>query len=179
MARTVKIPGDNRPPSGPESAPSAKPRAGRRSTTGTGGAGGSSAPGVTPEPKMSADDKKLHASLTRMYTMVGVAVTGMGMARSDIGLATAGVNITSMAEDTSSSWIELAQQNPKVRRALNGLVTGSAAANVIGSNVAMIAPILAARGAVPPPVGAMFLSDDAKAFYNAQAAAANNGTPQG
>jgi hypothetical protein len=127
---------------------------------------------------MSADDKKLHASLVRMYSMMGVGMTGFGQARGDIGLATAGVNVMSNASETADAWIELAQQNPRVRQALNGLVTGGAMANLIGSHVAIVAPILAARGAIPPGVGMMFLSDEAKTFaQNAQreAAAAQNG----
>jgi hypothetical protein len=66
-----------------------------------------------------------------------------------------------------------------VRQALNGLVAGGAAANLAACHLAIVAPILAARGAIPPQVGAMFLSDEAKQHYM-QAAAAQadrNGTP--
>jgi hypothetical protein len=114
---------------------------------------------------MTPDDRKLHASLIRFYGMVGVGITGAGMARGDVGLATVGVNITSQAEGTADAWIELSQQNPRVRKVLQGFVQGSAAANLIGAHVGMVVPLLAARGMVNGQVSGMFLSEEAKQFY--------------
>jgi hypothetical protein len=181
MARTVNLDGQDRPSQGPESAPrAAKPRAKRSAAPRQGGTGGgSSAATGAPGPRITGDDAKLHASLTRLYSMIGVGVTGVGNAKGDIGLSTAGVNILATAGDTADAWIELAQQNDRVRQALNGLVAGGAAANLAACHLAIVAPILAARGAIPPQVGAMFLSDEAKQHYM-QAAAAQadrNGTP--
>lgn len=184
MAETMNVKGASkkRPPRQSEAAPSAKPRA-RQAAPGAGSGGGGTPSGAAPpEPRMTPDDKKLHASLTRFYAMVGMGVTSAGMARQDLGLATAGVNITSMAEETANSYLELAQQSPRMRKALQGFVQGSAAAALIGSHIAMAAPVLAARGVVDPNIGAMFLSDDAKAFFTANAtppSATNGSQPAG
>ena len=114
--------GGSRPPGG-ESAP--KPAAKRKPKAATGGGGGgSSAPQSTPTPepiKLTGEEKKLHGSLVRFHAMIGMGVQQVGRARRDPNMAVAGVNIVAMASDTADSWMELAQQNPAVKKALSGL----------------------------------------------------------
>ena len=179
MSRTVKLDGD--PSQGSERAPkgAAKPRAAKRAAPREGGSGGASSGATTPPtPKITGNDAKLHASLVRFYGMAGMGLRTAGTMKGDLGLATAGVNIVATASDTADAWIELAQQNPRVRKVLEGFVQGSAAANLAGAHIAMVLPVLAARGVVPPQMGAMFLSDEAQGFYRDSyaAAAATNGS---
>jgi hypothetical protein len=168
MADRVKIPGDDRPPRGEEKSPRAK----RTSTSGGAGAsaraGETSSPG-TAAPTYRGNDRKLHEALTRMYTSVGIGMQGVAMMRGDGGLAIAAVNITSVASDTADAWMELAQQNPRVRATLEGLVQGSAVATLAACHVSMVVPVLASRGVVPGELANMFLTEDAKRYATAMA----------
>lgn len=110
--------------------------------------------------------------------MVGMGVHAVAQARGDVNMVAAGVNITSQANGTADAWLELSQQNPQVKRMLQGFVQGSAVANLVGAHVAMIAPIVASRGIIPPQVGLMFLSPDAVAAAEAMMAAQRNGATQ-
>ena len=175
--------GGSRPPGG-ESAP--KPAAKRKPKAATGGGGGgSSAPQSTPTPepiKLTGEEKKLHGSLVRFHAMIGMGVQQVGRARRDPNMAVAGVNIVAMASDTADSWMELAQQNPAVKKALSGFVQGGAIAGVAGCYVAMALPIVVATGQPQlAPLATMFLHDDARAAAPgiiAEMQAQQNGTPQ-
>lgn len=189
MAERIKTPGTDKPPRG-EKPPRAK-RAADASGGGTGASarrgGSSSTPAAAAPPRKAptGQDAKLHAALVQMYAGVGIGVQGIAMmGGGDVGLAVSGANILSMAESTADAWIELAQQNPKVRATLEGLVTGSAVATLVGCHASMVVPVLASRGVVPGQVANMFLTDDAKTYAAhlaeqqraAAAAAAQNGT---
>lgn len=184
MSRKVNLEGEKRPPRG-ESPPRGGERGGASATTGEsarGGASSSSSGPAAPSTKLSAADKKLHGALTQMYGGIGMGVQGIATLSGDIGLSIAGANITTMASDTADAWLSLAQQNPRVRAMLEGMVQGSAVATLVGCHASMILPVLASRGVVPGEVANMFLTTEAKEYAAAMAAArttaGQNGTHQ-
>lgn len=184
MARTIPT---DRPTRGEEESPrttrarSAAAGAAKGGGRARGGesSGTASAP---PTPPLRGDDKKLHSALVQFYVSIGMGAQGIAAMKGDIGLVAAGANIVSNAEAVADAWVELAQQNPKVRTMLQGFIQGSSVATLVGLHASMVVPMLGARNMVPPEVAGMFLSQQARetaaafaAKQAAQQAATNNG----
>jgi hypothetical protein len=124
---------------------------------------------AAPEPKVrSKRDRDLIAALAQFYGMVGIGLTAAGQGINNPGLAVAGVNVASRGEVTAEAWVDLAENNPAIRKALEGFLAGSAWATVIGGHVMMAAPVaLSLRTDTPPAVATLAwnacLTDEAKA----------------
>jgi len=108
----------------------------------------------------SAEDRKLQTELTGIYQGIGVAVGGIGVAREDQGLMGTGAMFAANAEAASSAWLDYADQNPAVKRALKKFTEASAVGSLVAVHVVMLAPLLIDRGVIPASVagvtGAMF-----------------------
>jgi hypothetical protein len=190
MADTIPVPGADRPPRG-ERKPRAKPRAQqppRRDATSSGREGdtpdgSADSPPLTRPRRRSSADRRILESLTGMYGMVGAGIAGVGQVQGNAGLLAAGINVTVQGETLAGQWLDLAEEVPAVRRALEGMLKGGAVSVVVMGNAGIALPILAAAGIIPQQVGNMFLAPEAVEAgmaYQAQqqaAAAAANGTP--
>lgn len=171
MAETIRIKDtENRPPRGEQS-----PRAKREKHSDsaqdapsrdrdTGSAGGSipRSRQSVPNTKAARLDAQIKDSLVNLYGTIGLAIGGVGQTQGNAGLVAAGVNITLHAPDTADVWLELGQQIPAVRRALESMLTGSAIATLAMSHVAMVAPVVAALGLIPGSFAEPFMRDEAK-----------------
>ena len=97
------------------------------------------------EPKERTRElKRLEDQLTDVYASIGVwggmagqfgHLTGQVVARNSTNLA--------------ASWVDLAEKNPGVRRALQNFVQAGGWAGVIGAHVAVALPIAAMAGVLP------------------------------
>lgn len=129
-----------RPPRG-ESAPKTAPKA--------------TAPKVDPPKKTrTAADKKLGVSVAGFYQTAGLGLLAMGMNREDAGLAGTGTALIENAETVAEAWLDLADQNPAVKRALVKFTQVSAAGTLVTMHGMMLLPLLADRGVIPPMVAA-------------------------
>jgi hypothetical protein len=165
-----------RPPRGDGTRP-------RKSTPGTdakGEAGGAShsgththnAPPAEPTPKRRTPaDRKLQEAVAGLYQTAGMAIIGVGMSRSSEDTANAGAHIVNMAPAVSDAWIDLANQNPQVKRYLQKLGEGSATATLIGLHVAMLAPLAAAGGLLPDSFGEVLTKMNGTFDHNGQSTA--------
>lgn len=95
------------------------------------------------------DERKLAASISGTYSMMGTGLIGIGMRMDDAGIAGSGVSMVNMAEETAAAWIELSRKNPKVKAYLKKITEAGASAVVIGMHIAMFMPLLASRGILP------------------------------
>lgn len=192
MADTIRIPDQDQRPPREERAPrddtsrrAATSRAGSGDDKGGTGARSSGAPASRPR-RRNRDDTLILESLTGMYGMVGAGVAGIGQIQGNAGLVAAGVNVTLQGETLAQQWLDLGEQVPAVRSALEGMLKGGAVSVVIMGNAGVAIPVLAALGIIPAPVGNMFLAPEAveagqayqqmQAAAAAAAAAANGGT---
>ena len=140
MAQIIDIDGKKageRPPRGetpPKREPKAKPKAAA----------------AEPTPKRrTPTDRKLAAELTSTYQGIGLAVSGIGVARSDTGLMGTGAAMVNNAEHASEAWLDLADQNPRVKAALVKFTEASAIGSLVAVHLSMAVPLLASRGVIP------------------------------
>lgn len=111
---------------------------------------GDTGPGTAP-PRTPAI-RKLETQVHDFYAQLG---TYLGLMMPDPFL---GVAIAGNAEPASGAWADLAAQDPKVKAAIERVLSGGVWANVIGIHVAGIAiPVLAYYGRLPEHVSAMVL----------------------
>lgn len=147
MPEPIDIPGaaTERPPRD-ETTPKAKPRASR-----------AKAPPTEPAPKQrTSADRKLADSLAGVYQMVGAGIVGIGQTRLMAGIASdnaravahgnrltnMGVQTVNLSETAAEAWLDVADQNPKVKRALKRFSETSATAVLIGIHFQMLLPML-------------------------------------
>lgn len=78
----------------------------------------------------------LNTKVERMYMIVGTMVAPFG--RFVPVLKPLGDNLKSFSEEAAEAWIELAQEDPKVRKALEQLTSASTWGNIVGVHVAII-----------------------------------------
>jgi hypothetical protein len=103
-----------------------------------------------PEPKRrTPTDKKLASSIAGTYQAVGVTLIGFGQHKDDKGLVFTGIKVCESAEPIADAWLDLADQNPAVKKALKKFTEVTAAGTLIGMHVSMILPLLADRNIVP------------------------------
>lgn len=114
-------------------------------------------PASPPPPRGSGDtraragnDRKLKEGLQGLYTTIGMTVLATA---GDDPTRYAGEHIVNMAEPAADAWIDLGNQNPKVKAALVKFSEGTAAAAIIGIHVTMLAPFLLAKGMIPERIG--------------------------
>lgn len=113
-------------------------------------------PKVKPaEPKKrTPTDKKLAAELASTYQGIGLAVMGVGNLRQDPGVIATGVAVVEHAEQASEAWLDLADQNPKVKAALKRFTEASAVGSLVMVHASMLIPLAASRGIIPGPLAA-------------------------
>lgn len=97
-------------------------------------------------------DARLMEDVTGLYEMVGGGLVAFGLARKNVPLAAAGVNIGESAEGVASAWLDLADRNPAVRAGLERFVAATSGGALLGYHVAMIAPLAAAFGLLNPMI---------------------------
>jgi hypothetical protein len=98
---------------------------------------------------LTADERKLAASIEQAYGMIGVTVSSVGLRLKDQGLIATGVKTGEMADALALAWIELARKNPKLKAYLKKMVEASAAGVLVGMHVMVLMPLLADRGIIP------------------------------
>lgn len=125
----------------------------------------------TPKPKVTPTNRKLKASVQSTYESVGLLVIGVGMSKQDNGLIGSGQAITTNAEAAADAWLELADQNPAVKRAMQRFAEGSAVATLVTVHVGMLLPLAASRGVIP----AAFMGMPGMAPTEPEPTAAQNG----
>jgi hypothetical protein len=142
-------------------------------------------PGVERErPKRTPELRRMETQLADLYVQAAVI---LGIATGPTGNM-AGTVIASKAGVLAESWIDLAERDPRVRRAIKSILQGGGWAGVIAAHVGVALPIAALVGVLPPPVaqkvfmGLMLTEPDLYAqlqaqqeAVRAQAAAAANG----
>lgn len=102
-------------------------------------------PFAGPEKERSRDMRRLEAQLTEVYVTVG---TYGGMAAGKRGMLS-GTIVAANAGILASSWIDLAERDARVKRALQNIVQSGGWAGVIGAHVVAVLPILAVYGVLP------------------------------
>lgn len=120
-----------------------------------GGATAKSPPASSGAPRRGSM-ARVRESLIGTYAMVGVMTVASSQGREDPSLQVLGESITLRAEAAADAWLELADQNPAVKRALIAFAEGSAIASLLTIHFAMLAPFLAAREVIPPMFAAPF-----------------------
>lgn len=110
---------------------------------------------ITADKKRTPADKKLGAELASAYQGIGLAVIGIGISREDNGVRDTGVSMVNHAEQAAEAWLDLADQNPAVKRALKKFTEASAIGSLVVVHLSMAAPLLADRGVIPAPLAAM------------------------
>lgn len=109
-----------------------------------------------PEKKpLTPTDKKLAEDLTQIYATIGLAIHGIGSVREDVGLSNMGMAVIQRAETLSENWLELANTNPAIKKALKKITEGGAWGSLIIGHAICIVPFLADRGVIPPAVAEM------------------------
>lgn len=89
--------------------------------------------------------KKLERQLTDVYVQGGLVLS---IAGEDFG----GKLIARRADLLAGSWVDLAENDPKVKRGLDRFLAGSGWSAVIISHAMIALPIAAARGLLPAPI---------------------------
>lgn len=131
----------------PRPTPRGGPRAAATGATESTGSAGRDTP-----TKRGTVDKKLVTNITDTYTMLGMMVSGAGLARGDEGLVGSGQSLVNRADRFGEAWLGLANRNPKVKAALVRFTEGTATAEILVLHVAVLMPLLASRGVVPVPM---------------------------
>lgn len=105
----------------------------------------------TPNSRTAGSNAKgvdgLISNLSEMYAMLGLAV---GFADGFTGM-----QIASRSDEMAESWRTLVNTNPKVRKALEKMVTGSGWGTVVTAHVLTVLPILVHHKIVPD-LGSLF-----------------------
>lgn len=104
--------------------------------------------------KRPPTDRRIADSITGTYQSAGMVIIAAAMARQDEGLLGTGQAVVNGAESASEAWLELADQNPKVKKALQRFSEGSAVATLFAVHIGMVLPLAASRGVLPPMFGA-------------------------
>lgn len=93
-------------------------------------------PAATPRPTAAQKkDEVLKQDLAQLYTLAGVMTS---LVRADIGNS-----MVEHGEEAADKWIELAQKNTRVRKALEDLTAASVWGAIIAVHVKMFAPAIA------------------------------------
>lgn len=104
--------------------------------------------------KRGTGDLKLKTELAGTYSTIGMAVAGIGISKKDGGIAGTGAALVNHAEAAADAWLDLADRNPKVKLALMRMTEASAIGALVTVHMAILMPLLADRGVVPPSIAA-------------------------
>lgn len=89
----------------------------------------------------------IKAGMTQLYTMAGLAVS-MVPTQSPVPQAV-GLQMGAQAEQCAAAWEQLAKENPRVREALEQLLTVSSVGVLIAAHAPIVTAGAAAAGALP------------------------------
>lgn len=104
-----------------------------------GAASGSSStpPSAAPRSRKPTKDETLQVKLSRMYMMLGTMMQPFG--RFYPVLAPIGDNLKTFSDDAAQCWVELAEQDKRVREILESMTSASTWGNVVGIHLAIFA----------------------------------------
>lgn len=126
-------------------------------------------------------DRKLQDGLRDLYVQAGLIVDMGHIPLGKPGLHVAAVNIITRAPTMAEEWMDLADQNPAVKEALNRFLSGTSLVGVVMAHAFLAIPVVAAMGVNVPTMAVLAsLSPEAQAEYaklaaEAMAAATANG----
>lgn len=106
------------------------------------GASSTTTPRKPANPRTAASITRIRAGLVMTFTMAGMGVS--------VYDGWDGQVIALNAERLADAWCELAEQNPRVRKALERMLEGSAWGGAIGTTAAVAVPIAVRHGMLPP-----------------------------
>jgi hypothetical protein len=86
----------------------------------------------------------------------------------DEGIKGVGTMMFNNADAAALAWLDLADQNPKVKQWLQRVTEASAVGSLVAVHMAMVFPLLVDRGVIPGPAAAV-----AGMMFTAQGAAAH------
>src|SRR5213596_3078743 len=93
----------------------------------------------SPGTKAGRADARIRDALANLYGTLGLSVGGIGQMHGNPDLVAAGVNITVQSEPVIDTWMELGEEIPAVRKALESMLTSSAIATLAMGHIGMIA----------------------------------------
>jgi hypothetical protein len=129
------------PPPPPADKPPRRARGRPRKNAATAGAAELAAGADAPD-RRPVSIRKIQDGLTQLFVLAGLA-TSVWVDEWD------GQVLVLNAERNARAWADLAAQSPTVRKALEGLLVGSAWGTAIGTTAMTLLPILAHHGVVP------------------------------
>lgn len=117
----------------------------------TGATGGDTDDGPTIErerPPRSRDMRKMEQQLADAYTQVGVIVGIIGGRTGNI----AGFVLARRADMLAASWMDLAERDVRVRRAIQNVLQVGGWSGVVAAHAGVLLPVAAVSGVLPEPV---------------------------
>lgn len=121
------------------------------STTGTTGTTGTDTDIPVPERERaprSRDMRRLQEQLADAYTQVGIIIGIMGGRTGNL----AGFILARRADVLSEAWIDLAERDIRVKRAIQSVLQIGGWSGVIAAHASVIMPVAALAGVLPEPV---------------------------
>lgn len=120
-------------------------------TTGTTGTTDNDTDIPSPErerPPRSREMKRMQQQLADAYTQVGIII---GIAGGRTGNL-AGFIVARRADMLAESWIDLAERDARVKRAIQNVLQIGGWSGVVAAHASVILPVAAMSGVLPPPV---------------------------
>lgn len=99
-------------------------------------------------PPRTRDLKRMQQQLADAYTQVGVIIGIVGGRTGNL----AGFIMARRADMLAESWIDLAERDPRVRRAINNILQVGGWSGVAAAHASVILPVAAMSGVLPEPV---------------------------
>lgn len=104
---------------------------------------------------LSKADRKLADDLTAIYVAISMALDAVASIKDDPGLKQTAELLAAKSGAISEAWLELANTNPAVKRALKNLTAGTMVGGLALLHGICLVPLLADRGIVPPYIAIM------------------------
>lgn len=103
-----------------------------------------------PRSRVRVSDEKIRGALSDVYNMIGMAAIPFDPVYAQF--------VMDKSDDLADAWMDLAENNPKVRTYLQRFTEGSGVGTIIMAHAMMVAPLLAKRGIIPAPIGVSALA---------------------
>lgn len=137
--RTIRLDGDDPPTEGTDT------------TDTTGADTGTDAPFTAEREPRRPEFRRMETELAQFYSTIGV---GAGMFGGNAGNF-AGQLVARRSGELASSWIDLAERDIRIKRAIQSLLQGGAWSGVIFAHVGVALPIAAYLGVIPEQMSQM------------------------
>lgn len=119
---------------------------------------------TTPRPRASSKKVDIRAGVRDMYANMAVAISFVPSGPAAIGVEghaitstqAVGLVIAEQAEACANAWGDAADANPRIREALERVLTVSIMGAVIAAHVPIAIGVAVAVGAVPPQLASMY-----------------------